>query len=87
MAGDARHAHRGLGRAVCAAVVRRLLSAGYHRIYLKTDDFRLPAITVYLRMGFVPFLYQQDMPALAGRLPQLGWPYTPEIWPGPEQSR
>jgi mycothiol synthase len=88
VAGDARHAHRGLGRAVCAAVVRRLLSAGYHRIYLKTDDFRLPAITVYLRMGFVPFLYQGDMAARWQAVcEQLDWPYTPEVWPGMEQSR
>ncbi len=86
VAGDAQHAHRGLGRAVCAAVVRRLLSAGYHRIYLKTDDFRLPAITVYLRMGFVPFLYQGDMPARWQAVcAQLGWPYTPEAWPAMER--
>jgi len=88
VAGDARHAHRGLGRAVCAAVVRRLLAAGYHRIYLKTDDFRLPAITVYLRMGFVPFLYQADMPARWQAVcAQLGWPYTPEVWPGGERPQ
>jgi mycothiol synthase len=82
VAGDPAHAHRGLGRAVCGAVVRRLLSAGYRRIYLKTDDFRLPAITVYLRLGFVPFLYQDDMPARWQAIcEQLGWPYTPDAWP------
>lgn len=82
VAGDAAHARRGLGRAVCAAVVRRFLSAGYSRIYLKTDDWRLPAITVYLRLGLVPFLFQPDMPARWQAIcEQLGWPYTPEAWP------
>ncbi|OQA41023.1 MAG: Mycothiol acetyltransferase [Chloroflexi bacterium ADurb.Bin325] len=88
VAGDARHAHRGLGRAVCTAVVRRLLSAGYRRIYLKTDDFRLPAIAVYLRMGFAPFLYQDDMFARWQAVcAQLDWPYTPEAWPGMERRQ
>jgi mycothiol synthase len=58
------HAGKGLGRAVTAAVVRRFLEAGYRRIYLKTDDFRLPAIKVYLQVGFEPLLFADDM---AGR--------------------
>jgi predicted dehydrogenase/RimJ/RimL family protein N-acetyltransferase len=58
------HAGKGLGRAVTAAVVRRFLAAGYRRIYLKTDDHRLPAIKVYLQVGFEPFLFADDM---AGR--------------------
>ena len=48
------HRGRGLGEAVCTAVVKRFHSAGYRRVYLKTDDFRLPAIRTYLRLGFVP---------------------------------
>ena len=57
--------HRGnrLGRLVCSAVIRRFLSAGYRRIYLKTDDFRLPAIKVYLGLGFEPSFYREDMQA------------------------
>lgn len=58
------HAGKGLGRAVTAAVVRRFLEAGYRRIYLKTDDHRLPAIQVYLQVGFEPLLFADDM---AGR--------------------
>jgi mycothiol synthase len=76
------HAGRGLGRAICSAVVRRFTSAGYRRIYLKTDDWRLPALKVYLGLGFAPFLYAADM---AGRwqaaCERLGWPFTPEAWP------
>jgi len=50
------HTGKGLGLAVCAAVTARFLRAGYRNIYLKTDDFRLPAIKTYLKLGFVPFL-------------------------------
>lgn len=56
------HAGKGLGRAVTAAVVRRFLQAGYRRIYLKTDDHRLPAIKVYLQVGFEPLHFADDMP-------------------------
>ena len=82
VAGHPDHAGRGLGRTVCAAVVGRLVGAGYRHIYLCTDDWRLPAITVYLRLGWLPFLYAPDM---ADRwqtvCAQLGWPFTPQDWP------
>jgi mycothiol synthase len=61
VAGDPAHAGRGLGRAVCAGVLRRLLDAGHRGIYLKTDDFRLAAIRVYLRLGFEPALHAPGM--------------------------
>jgi mycothiol synthase len=72
-----------LGTAVCAAATARLLSAGYGRIYLQTDDWRLPALLTYLRLGYVPFLYAADMPSRWQSVCEaLGWPYTPEAWPG-----
>ena len=61
VAGDPEHKGRGLGRAVCSAALRRLLQAGYSEIYLKTDDFRVPALKVYLDMGFRPLLFAPDM--------------------------
>jgi mycothiol synthase len=61
LAADPAHGGRGLGRAVAAAVTARLIAGGYNRIYLETHDFRLPAIRVYLSMGWRPFLYQEDM--------------------------
>jgi predicted dehydrogenase/GNAT superfamily N-acetyltransferase len=61
VAADPAHAGRGLGRAVCAAVVARFQAAGFCTIYLSTDDHRLPAIKVYLDLGFVPDLYRDDM--------------------------
>ncbi len=74
VAADPAHRGHGLGRAVCSAVVRRLLEAGYRRIFLKTDDWRLPALVVYLRMGFVPLLYEEGMAERwRGVYAELGW--------------
>jgi mycothiol synthase len=74
VAADPAHRGHGLGRAVCSAVVARLLEAGYRRIFLKTDDWRLPALVVYLRLGFVPFPYAEDMPERWRKVYEaLGW--------------
>lgn len=58
---DPEHKGKGLGRAVCAAVTARLLRAGYKDIFLRTDDFRLPALKVYLSLGYEPFLFCAGM--------------------------
>lgn len=77
-----RHAGKGLGMAVCAAVVQRFISAGYKRIYLLTDDFRLPALKVYLKLGFVPFLFREGMEARWEAVcDEVGWDFTPDAWP------
>lgn len=52
----------GLGRAVCTEVVRYLVSRGYAQVVLYTDDWRLPAIGLYLSMGFEPQMTRSDMP-------------------------
>ncbi|HEV7300131.1 MAG TPA: GNAT family N-acetyltransferase [Tepidisphaeraceae bacterium] len=62
VAADPAHAGRGLGRAACAAVVALLRTRGYRRLFLLTDDFRLPAIAIYLRLGFEPLLHNNAMP-------------------------
>ena len=56
-------AHRGkrLGQIVCASATRRLRDAEYRHIYLSTDDFRLPAIAIYLALGYSPSLYTEGM--------------------------
>ncbi|CAN5680460.1 hypothetical protein BH10CHL1_BH10CHL1_33950 [soil metagenome] len=85
VAGHPAHAGKGLGKAVCAAVTRRFLSAGYKNIYLRTDDWRLPAIKTYLTLGYQPFLFAPDMmerwAAICGH---LAWKFTPELWPKAE---
>ena len=81
VAGDPAHAGHALGRAVCACAVRRLLRAGYRRIHLLTDDFRLPALKSYLRLGFVPLLHH---PAMEDRwravMTRLNWPTENDTW-------
>ena len=81
VAGDPAHKGSGLGLAVSAAAVARFLGAGYRRVYLQTDDWRLAAVKVYLRLGLVPLLHAPDM---AGRwralCEKLGWPFAPENW-------
>ena len=52
----------GLGRLVCSAVVLYLVDKGYTRVILFTDDWRLPAIGLYLSMGFEPQMTREDMP-------------------------
>ncbi len=61
VAADPEHRGKGLGFIVCAAATTCFLDADYSDIYLKTDDFRLPAIRVYLKLGYVPFLHAPDM--------------------------
>lgn len=57
VAGDPEHKRKGLGMAVCAATIQRFLQAGYRNIYLLTDDQRLPALKIYLRLGFEPWFH------------------------------
>ncbi len=57
------HRGLGLGRAVCTEVVRYLVAKGYEKALLGTDDWRLPAIGLYLSMGFEPRMDREDMPA------------------------
>jgi mycothiol synthase len=73
---------RGLGQFASACVVRRLLAAGYECIRVGVQGFRLTAIKTYLKLGFVPFLHQEDLFGRWERIcDRLGWPYTPEEWP------
>jgi mycothiol synthase len=63
VAADPGHRGKGLGRATCGAVMNLFLSRGYERVYLMTDDFRLPAIALYLKLGFEPLLHTAEMAA------------------------
>jgi len=84
VATDPDHRGRGLGRVVSAEATGRLLRGGYTDVYMQTDDWRLPAIQIYLRMGWIPFLFQGDMLGRWQTVCQaLSWPFTPEEWPSP----
>lgn len=52
----------GLGRAVCEAVVECFEKNGVIEADLQTDDERLAAISLYLSLGFLPYLYDETMP-------------------------
>jgi mycothiol synthase len=81
LAGDPAHAGRGLGLAVSAAVTARFIEAGYRNIHLYTEDWRLPALKTYLKLGYVPFLFSPEMPERWQAIcVQLQWPFTPETW-------
>ncbi len=45
---------RGLGRAVCVRVLQRFAEMGLTGAVLETDDHRLDAVRLYLRLGFRP---------------------------------
>jgi ribosomal protein S18 acetylase RimI-like enzyme len=51
---SASHRGHGLGRALIVASLRRFREGGYREVVLKTDDFRLSAIRLYLDLGFRP---------------------------------
>lgn len=54
VASHPQHRGKGLGRHITAAAVEAALSLSVRPVVLRTDDFRIPAIKVYLKLGFVP---------------------------------
>jgi len=51
----------GLGSIVSAAVTKRLVDEGFTDIFLETDDWRLPAIAIYLKLGWTPNRFSPEM--------------------------
>jgi len=51
---------KGSGRLATLAALHRLRFEGLKKAVLQTYDFRLPAICVYLGMGFVPLLVHEN---------------------------
>ena len=45
---------RGIGKLIVGTAVARALELGARPIYLLTDDFRVPALCSYLKLGFAP---------------------------------
>ena len=74
------HQGRGLGRATCTAVSRYLVAQGCETVQLLTDDWRLPAIHLYLSMGFEPVMSRRDMPerwaAIMSELEKRGYAHA-----------
>jgi mycothiol synthase len=60
---DPAHARKGLGTIVSALATNRFIVEGYSRPYLGTEDPRLAAIAIYLKLGWRPYIYVEDMEA------------------------
>ena len=75
------HWGKGVGAAVSAAATTRLIEEGYRDVHLYTEDWRLPALRMYLKLGYGPFLYAPEMlDRWRAVCAQLEWPFTPERW-------
>ena len=58
---DEKYRGLGLGRAIMIKVMNDAFQKGFPILYLTTDDWRIPAIKLYLHLGFLPVLYEPDM--------------------------
>jgi GNAT superfamily N-acetyltransferase len=58
---DPSHMRKGLGTIVSACATNRLAAEGYARPFLGTEDLRLPAIAIYLKLGWHPYIYRREM--------------------------
>jgi len=54
------HCGMGLGRQLAIACLHRFREEGFRDAMLQTEDFRIPAIKHYLRLGFSPVLVRED---------------------------
>ncbi len=52
---------QGLSASINAAAIDHMTKKGIWRIQLLTDEFRVPAIKTYLRLGFRPWYFMDDM--------------------------
>jgi mycothiol synthase len=57
---DPEHRGRRLGATVTLAVLHRFVELQCESAVLETEDWRLPAIRTYLRLGFLPIRYGTD---------------------------
>ena len=54
---------KGLGRLAVISAMNYLLDNGYQLAALSTDDWRIPALSIYFKLGWRPCITQDDMPA------------------------
>ena len=79
--GHADHRGTGSGRATVAAATQVLADLAPRYSYLSTDDFRLPAINIYLKLGWQPLLFQQEQIARwAMVFEKLGMEFNENDW-------
>ena len=78
---DPGHQGNGLGLQVCRAVLWYAHRRGWPASILNTDDWRLPAISTYLKLGFEPEITHDSHPARWREVRRLL--ATPAVAPSP----
>ena len=56
------HRGHGLGSVATLAVLHHAVAAGYRELFLLTDDHRLPALNIYFKLGFEPWIVDATAP-------------------------
>lgn len=54
------HSGKGLGRQITLATMYKMAEEGRKSAVLETDDFRIPAIIVYLKLGYKPKIVHEN---------------------------
>jgi mycothiol synthase len=54
------HSGKGLGVQINLVALHHMVREGRRQAVLETDDFRLPAIKTYLKLGFQPVLVHEN---------------------------
>ena len=76
------HRGTGVGQATIAAATRVLTNHAPNYSYLSTDDFRIPAISIYLKLRWKPLLYQEgQIRRWATVFEHLGKEFDESEWP------
>ena len=76
------HRQKGLGTALSIHVLQRLVSAGYTSIRVCVQGFRLAAIKTYFKVGFMPFMHQDEVFSRWRSIcEQIEVPFCPNDWP------
>ena len=61
VAASEKHRGKKLGKAVTVMVMRDTYEKGIKEVYLTTDDWRTAAVNLYIRLGFMPVMYEDEM--------------------------
>jgi mycothiol synthase len=55
------HRKKGLGKSVCISVINHFIEKNYKKVILQTEDWRVSAISIYLKLGFRPVYSDNNM--------------------------
>ena len=76
------HRGTGIGQATIAAATEILADCTANYSYLSTDDFRLPAIDIYLKLGWKPLLFDaMQAQRWSNVFSNLNRKFDPSAWP------